>query len=97
MDACGDRGMAHYRLAKPTRRRRLCELATRAWLATSTDTRAVGFAASIEGRDRDMEPYFTIMRPPREQKEEFILLTLFNPARRLRRAYDASTPAGNVN
>jgi len=37
---------------------------------------------AIEGRDRDMEPYFTIMRPPGEQKEEFILLTLFNPARR---------------
>jgi len=37
---------------------------------------------AIEGRDRDMEPYYTIMRPPGEQKEEFILLTLFNPARR---------------
>src|SRR5439155_977191 len=37
---------------------------------------------AIEGRDRDMEPYFTIMRLPGEQKEEFILLTLFNPARR---------------
>src|SRR5881296_1523519 len=37
---------------------------------------------TIEGRDRDMEPYYTIMRPPGEQKEEFILLTLFNPARR---------------
>jgi len=29
-----------------------------------------------------MEPYYTIMRMPGEQKEEFILLTLFNPARR---------------
>jgi uncharacterized membrane protein (UPF0182 family) len=29
-----------------------------------------------------MEPYFTIMRLPGEQKEEFILLTLFNPSRR---------------
>jgi len=29
-----------------------------------------------------MEPYYTIMRLPGEQKEEFILLTLFNPARR---------------
>jgi uncharacterized membrane protein (UPF0182 family) len=29
-----------------------------------------------------MEPYFTIMRLPGESKEEFILLTLFNPARR---------------
>jgi uncharacterized membrane protein (UPF0182 family) len=37
---------------------------------------------TIEGRDRDMEPYYTIMRMPGEQKEEFILLTLFNPARR---------------
>ena len=37
---------------------------------------------AIEGRDRDMEPYYTIMRMPGEQKEEFILLTLFNPARR---------------
>src|SRR5438445_10878171 len=37
---------------------------------------------TIAGRDRDMEPYYTIMRLPGEQKEEFILLTLFNPARR---------------
>ncbi len=37
---------------------------------------------TIEGRDREMEPYFTIMRPPGEAKEEFILLTLFNPSRR---------------
>lgn len=37
---------------------------------------------TIEGRDREMEPYYTIMRLPGEQKEEFILLTLFNPARR---------------
>ena len=37
---------------------------------------------SIDGRDREMEPYFTIMRLPGEAKEEFILLTLFNPARR---------------
>jgi uncharacterized protein len=36
----------------------------------------------IEGRERDIEPYFTIMRLPGEQREEFILLTLFNPARR---------------
>ena len=35
---------------------------------------------AIEGRERDMEPYFTIMRLPGEQKEEFIQLTLFNPA-----------------
>jgi uncharacterized protein len=37
---------------------------------------------TIEGRDREMEPYFTIMRLPGERKEEFILLTLFNPSRR---------------
>ncbi len=29
-----------------------------------------------------MEPYFTIMRLPEQAKEEFILLTLFNPSRR---------------
>jgi uncharacterized membrane protein (UPF0182 family) len=29
-----------------------------------------------------MEPYYTIMRLPGEAKEEFILLTLFNPSRR---------------
>ena len=37
---------------------------------------------TIDGRDREMEPYFTIMRLPGQQKEEFILLTLFNPSRR---------------
>ncbi|HMH49307.1 MAG TPA: UPF0182 family protein [Candidatus Acidoferrum sp.] len=37
---------------------------------------------TIEGRDREMEPYFTIMRLPEQVKEEFILLTLFNPSRR---------------
>ena len=37
---------------------------------------------TIDGRDREMEPYFTIMRLPDEEKEEFILLTLFNPSRR---------------
>jgi hypothetical protein len=37
---------------------------------------------TIEGREREMEPYFTIMRLPGERKEEFILLTLFNPSRR---------------
>jgi hypothetical protein len=34
---------------------------------------------NIGGREHEMEPYFTIMRLPGEQKEEFILLTLFNP------------------
>jgi hypothetical protein len=37
---------------------------------------------TVEGRDREMEPYYTIMRLPSEKKEEFILLTLFNPSRR---------------
>jgi hypothetical protein len=37
---------------------------------------------TIEGREREMEPYYTIMRLPGETREEFILLTLFNPARR---------------
>ena len=37
---------------------------------------------TVEGRERDMEPYYTIMRLPGEAREEFILLTLFNPARR---------------
>src|SRR3989441_929783 len=37
---------------------------------------------TLEGREREMEPYYTIMRLPGEAKEEFILLTLFNPSRR---------------
>ena len=37
---------------------------------------------TIEGRDRDIDPYYTIMRVPGESREEFVLLTLFNPARR---------------
>src|SRR5215467_13377476 len=37
---------------------------------------------TVDGREREMEPYFTIMRLPGEAKEEFILLTLFNPSRR---------------
>jgi uncharacterized membrane protein (UPF0182 family) len=37
---------------------------------------------TVEGRDREMDPYFTIMRLPGEAREEFIQLTLFNPARR---------------
>ncbi|TMQ16461.1 MAG: UPF0182 family protein [Candidatus Rokuibacteriota bacterium] len=37
---------------------------------------------TVEGRDREMEPYYTIMRLPEETSEEFILLTLFNPSRR---------------
>jgi uncharacterized membrane protein (UPF0182 family) len=35
-----------------------------------------------EGREREMEPYYTVMRLPEETQEEFILLTLFNPSRR---------------
>jgi uncharacterized membrane protein (UPF0182 family) len=35
-----------------------------------------------DGRDHEMEPYFTIMRLPGEKREEFVLLTGFNPARR---------------
>jgi uncharacterized protein len=35
-----------------------------------------------EGRDREMEPYYTIMRLPGEAKEEFVLLSAFNPSRR---------------
>jgi uncharacterized membrane protein (UPF0182 family) len=37
---------------------------------------------TVAGRTETMEPYYTIMRLPGEQREEFILLTLFNPARR---------------
>ena len=37
---------------------------------------------TVGGRTEEMEPYSTIMRLPGERKEEFILLTLFNPARR---------------
>jgi hypothetical protein len=37
---------------------------------------------TIDGREREMEPYYTIMRLPGEAQEEFILLTLFNPSRR---------------
>jgi hypothetical protein len=35
-----------------------------------------------EGRDREMEPYFTVMRLPGEPREEFILLLPFNPSGR---------------
>jgi uncharacterized membrane protein (UPF0182 family) len=37
---------------------------------------------TVGGRNEEMEPYYTIMRVPGERREEFILLTLFNPARR---------------
>jgi uncharacterized protein len=35
-----------------------------------------------EGGDREMDPYFTIMRLPGEAKEEFVLLEGFNPSGR---------------
>src|SRR3989442_8778811 len=37
---------------------------------------------SIEGRDREMQLSYPIMGLPEERREEFILLTLFNPSRR---------------
>jgi uncharacterized membrane protein (UPF0182 family) len=36
----------------------------------------------IDGRESDMEPYYTIMRLPGESKEEFVLLLPFTPNRR---------------
>ncbi|MSP39091.1 MAG: UPF0182 family protein [Deltaproteobacteria bacterium] len=35
-----------------------------------------------EGRERDVEPYYTIMRLPGETKEEFVLLLPFTPNKR---------------
>jgi hypothetical protein len=35
-----------------------------------------------DGRDKEMDPYFTVMRLPGEPKEEFILLSPFNPSGR---------------
>ena len=35
-----------------------------------------------DGREREMEPYFTVMRLPGEAKEEFVLLSGFNPSGR---------------
>jgi uncharacterized membrane protein (UPF0182 family) len=37
---------------------------------------------TYDGREHEMEPYFTIMRLPGEKAEEFVLLSGFNPARR---------------
>jgi uncharacterized membrane protein (UPF0182 family) len=37
---------------------------------------------SQEGREREMEPYFTVMRLPGEPKEEFVLLLPFSPSGR---------------
>jgi len=36
----------------------------------------------VDGRESDMEPYYTIMRLPGESKEEFVLLLPFTPNRR---------------
>ena len=36
----------------------------------------------MDGREGDMEPYYTIMRLPGESKEEFVLLLPFTPNRR---------------
>ena len=36
----------------------------------------------VEGRDTEMEPYYTIMRLPDEKREEFVLLLPFTPVRR---------------
>jgi uncharacterized membrane protein (UPF0182 family) len=33
----------------------------------------------VNGQEREMEPYYTIMRLPGEQGEEFVLLTPYNP------------------
>jgi uncharacterized protein len=36
----------------------------------------------VEGLEREMEPYYTIMRLPGEKAEEFILLSPFNPSKK---------------
>jgi hypothetical protein len=36
----------------------------------------------VEGQEREMEPYYTIMRLPGEKAEEFILLSPFNPSKK---------------
>jgi uncharacterized membrane protein (UPF0182 family) len=37
---------------------------------------------AVEGQERDMEPYYTIMRLPGEKGEEFVLLSPFNPSKK---------------
>jgi uncharacterized protein len=37
---------------------------------------------TVEGREQEMEPYYTIMRLPGENKEEFVLLLPFTPNNR---------------
>ena len=36
----------------------------------------------VEGQEREIEPYYTIMRLPGEKAEEFILLSPFNPSKK---------------
>jgi uncharacterized membrane protein (UPF0182 family) len=36
----------------------------------------------VEGQEREMEPYYTIMRLPGEKAEEFVLLSPFNPSKK---------------
>ena len=37
---------------------------------------------AVDGQEREMEPYYTIMRLPGEKKEEFVLLLPFTPNKR---------------
>jgi len=37
---------------------------------------------TVDGRDREMEPYYTIMRLPNEQQDEFLLMLPLAPANR---------------
>lgn len=37
---------------------------------------------ALDGQERDIEPYYTIMRLPGEKVEEFILLSPFNPSKK---------------
>ncbi|RPI02757.1 MAG: UPF0182 family protein, partial [Zetaproteobacteria bacterium] len=37
---------------------------------------------AVDGQEREIEPYYTIMRLPGEKAEEFILLIPFNPSKR---------------
>jgi hypothetical protein len=37
---------------------------------------------NVDGREREMDPYYTIMRLPDESKEEFVLLLPFTPNKR---------------
>ncbi|MGH7321924.1 MAG: UPF0182 family protein, partial [Candidatus Rokuibacteriota bacterium] len=39
-------------------------------------------ARKLEGREAEMDPYYTIMRLPGEREEEFVLLLPFTPVRR---------------